>query len=264
MPPNERARRIVSRYTPRAGAYERLLAPELRRAARPLLERLEVRSARRVLDVGCGVGALLPDLRSASPSAVVVGVDRTEAMLRRAPSGFPLAVMDGGRLAVRDAALDAVVMAFMLFHLRDPAAALEEVRRVLRPGGRVGVITWGGDADYPARSVLSEELDAHRAPPVDADLANHELVDTPAKVAALLEGAGYGAVESWSEPLDARFDRERFVESSIHLGGASRRLEALAPRVRDACLRRVEERLASLGAQDFVDPSPVVYAAARA
>ena len=264
MPPNERARRIVSRYSPRAHVYERLLAPELRRAARPLLERLALSSARRVLDVGCGVGALLPDLRAGSPSAVVVGVDRTEAMLRRAPRGFPLSVMDGGRLAVRDAALDVVVMAFMLFHLLDPAAALEEARRVLRPGGRVGVVTWGGDADYPAQSVLAEELDAHGAPPVESDLAKHELVDTPAKVAALLDGAGYDAVESWSERLDARYDRERFVESSIHLGGSSRRLEALAPQARDACLRRVEERLASLGAEDFVDPSPIVYAAATA
>jgi demethylmenaquinone methyltransferase/2-methoxy-6-polyprenyl-1,4-benzoquinol methylase len=68
-------------------------------------------------------------------------------MLRRCRSatGIPAIRCDALSLPVRDAAVDAVVLAFVLFHLSDPAQAVAEAARVLTCGGRVATVTWARD-----------------------------------------------------------------------------------------------------------------------
>ncbi len=114
-------------------------------------------------------------------------------MLRRAAGGFPRVVADAAQLPFATASYDVVVLAFMLFHVPVPATALAEVRRVLTPGGQVGVTTWGKDADIPALGVWNAELDRHGAPEALPLIAQHDLMDTPAKLRGLLEGAGFSA-----------------------------------------------------------------------
>jgi ubiquinone/menaquinone biosynthesis C-methylase UbiE len=114
--------------------------------ARWLLEELPLAETRRVLDLGCGVGALLPHLDRVAPRARIVGLDRTEAMVALGPRDFPLLVGDAAELPFAAGSFDAVVMAFMLFHLPRPTAGLAEAWRVLRPGGSVGLLTWGQSA----------------------------------------------------------------------------------------------------------------------
>jgi ubiquinone/menaquinone biosynthesis C-methylase UbiE len=117
--------------------------------ARWLLEELPLAETRRVLDLGCGVGALLPHLDRVAPRALIVGLDRTEAMVALGPRDFPLLVGDAAELPFADGSFDAVVMAFMLFHLPRPTAGLAEAWRVLRPGGSVGLLTWGDRVREP-------------------------------------------------------------------------------------------------------------------
>ncbi|RKS68686.1 methyltransferase family protein [Actinomadura pelletieri DSM 43383] len=86
----------------------------------------------RVLDIGCGEGALrdaLPD----PPPFRLVGLDASAALLRAHPA--PRVRADAVRLPFRDGSFDAAVAVNMLYHLDDPRVALREARRVLAPGG---------------------------------------------------------------------------------------------------------------------------------
>jgi ubiquinone/menaquinone biosynthesis C-methylase UbiE len=126
------------RYTLWAPLYDRVVAPfdPLRRRA---IARLQLRPGERLLLVGAGTGADLPHV----PEELrVTATDLTPAMLARARArraGTSLAVMDGARLALRDAAFDAVALHLILAVMPDPVGCLREVARVTRPGGRVVV-----------------------------------------------------------------------------------------------------------------------------
>ena len=126
------------RYTWWAPLYDRVTAPfdPLRRRSIALLQ---LRPGERLLLVGAGTGADLPHIPD---HARVTATDLTPAMLTRARTrraGTSLAVMDGARLAVRDAAFDAVALHLILAVMPDPVGGLREVARVTRPGGRVVV-----------------------------------------------------------------------------------------------------------------------------
>lgn len=106
-----------------------------------------------VVDVGCSSGYLLEDLRRAHPGALAVGVDLVAAGLRRAHEVVPeapLLLADCTRLPFGDDSVDAAVSANVLEHVPDDAAALRELRRVLKPGGRVALVVPAGPALYDA------------------------------------------------------------------------------------------------------------------
>ncbi|MGH3563427.1 MAG: methyltransferase domain-containing protein [Mycobacterium sp.] len=98
------------------------------------------------LDVGCGPGPVTASLaRAVGPGGLALGVDISEPMLARAvraesspQTGFLRA--DAQRLPLRNETVDAVVSVAALQLVPDPTAALAEMRRVLRPGGRLAVM----------------------------------------------------------------------------------------------------------------------------
>ena len=116
---------------------------------RETLARVELREGERALDVGCGTGAHLRALDERAPAALLVGIDASSAMLERARAKLGprarLVEARAGELPFGAASFDLLVSSSVLHHLRAPAQALREWRRVLRPGGRLALTDWCDD-----------------------------------------------------------------------------------------------------------------------
>ncbi len=110
--------------------------------------------AKRILDVGCGSGRYLSRLREAFPRAEVVGVDLSPGMLEALPE--PTVLADVTDLPFKDGSADAVLAMHMLYHVPRLQAALDELERVLAPGGALFVSTLATD-DRPEYAALWRE-----------------------------------------------------------------------------------------------------------
>ena len=141
---------LARRYSQDAEAYRELWAPELLPLGMQLLDRMDVREVGRLLDLGAGVGALAGHERSAAPDARLVLADRAEGMLRLAPRETGRVVVDARALPFPDASFDAVIMAFMLFHVPEPTDGLAQAARVASTG-RAGSASARGGNRAPAR-----------------------------------------------------------------------------------------------------------------
>jgi len=101
----------------------------------------------RLLDCGCGLGSITVGLAEVVSPGDVVGIDVERQVLdmaqrssaERGLGNISFAVADVYHLPFPDASFDAAVAHTLLVHLREPRRALEEIRRVLKPGGVAGV-----------------------------------------------------------------------------------------------------------------------------
>jgi len=112
----------------------------------------------RILEVGVGTGISLPNY---SDRTRVVGVDLCEPMLRKAQERVAelglsnvegLAVMDAQRLAFPNGAFDVVVAQHVISTVPDPEASLDELARVLKPGGEIVLVSRVGAESGPRRA----------------------------------------------------------------------------------------------------------------
>lgn len=127
---------------------------------------LDVRSGERVLDLGAGTGT--SSLPFVAAGAQVVPCDFSVGMLRegkkRHPS-LPLTAGDATKLPFADGAFDAVTISFALRNVHDTDAALREMLRVTKPGGRVVICEFSSPTFKPFRTVYTEYL-MRALPPV--------------------------------------------------------------------------------------------------
>jgi SAM-dependent methyltransferase len=209
------------------------------------------------------VGTLLPHLRQEAPNARIVGVDASAGMIALAPAGFEVMLADVVDLPLATGAFDVAVLAFMLFHVADPVAGLREIRRVLTPGGTMGLTTWAAGPSFPADVVWDEELEAHGAP-TDSLPSSREVMDTPDKLGALVEAAGFRLVSLHIEPWRRPMTVDEVVALRTRLGMHGRRIAQLDASTRDACVGRVRQRLLKLDADALIDSDHVMYAIATA
>jgi ubiquinone/menaquinone biosynthesis C-methylase UbiE len=140
---------VLEEYERLAPVYDRKWAFYIEATTRETLSRLNLKPRTRILDVGCGTGALLSELARREPSAELVGIDPAPQMLAIARGRVPPAVslLEGWaeKLPCQDESFDLVVSCNMLHYVREPAAALREMARVLRPGGHLAITDWCDD-----------------------------------------------------------------------------------------------------------------------
>lgn len=142
-------RPVRRRYDRLAAVYDRRWAKYIEASVRETLRRVEVRDGERVLDVGCGTGALLEAIARRAPGARLAGIDLSPAMLavarRRLAGRAALTAGDATHLPLASGRFDLVLSSSALHYWPDPVAVLVEIARVLVPGGRVAITDWCDD-----------------------------------------------------------------------------------------------------------------------
>ena len=125
-----------------------------------LFELAEIGPGSRVLDIGCGTGAVARDVLNSTTGLRLTGVDIDLESLKfaqRRSSAMRLTAGDAIAPPFREASFDAAFFHFVLLWLADPAEALAEAVRVTRPGGHVIAIA---EPDHEARIDAPQRLEA--------------------------------------------------------------------------------------------------------
>jgi SAM-dependent methyltransferase len=168
----------------------------------------------RVLDIGCGCGDTTLQLAErVGPSGAVVGVDISRPMLevaRRRPTPEGAATptfreLDAQTADLGRGAFDAAFSRFGVMFFADPTAAFANLRRALKPGGRVAFLCWRSPLENPvltAASIAAAPL--LPAPPMlpDPTAPGPFAFADKDRVAGILKGAGFADVAI--EPHDAK------------------------------------------------------------
>jgi demethylmenaquinone methyltransferase/2-methoxy-6-polyprenyl-1,4-benzoquinol methylase len=139
--PPEGVRRMFDRIAPVYDAMNRLMTAGLDQRWRRATAAAVVRPGDRVLDACCGTGDLA--LADAEAGGVVTGVDFSERMLERArkkSEAIEWVAGDALALPFTDGSFEAVTVGFGVRNLDDLERGLAELRRVLKPGGRLGIL----------------------------------------------------------------------------------------------------------------------------
>ena len=167
-----------------------------------MLMALAPRPGDKLLDVACGSGAAtLAAAQAVGPAGRVVAIDTAEPLLERLDAklakfgvaNVDVHIMDDTHLDFRREYFHHVICSLAPHWLRDPATALGEWRRVLRPGGTLLVSSFAPGAFEPPLGMLRARLQAVGVAPAALALPWDDWQD-PADLAALLHDAGYEQV----------------------------------------------------------------------
>lgn len=168
----------------------------------------ELRPGMKLLDAGCGPGSISLGFAETVPDVQVVGVDFQESQVLQARSrchargiqNASFEVADAYALPFSEGTFDAVFANALLWHLKEPLRALAEMRRVLRPGGIIGVrdCDWGARICSPMSPLLEEWFEVT----IRVRLHNGGNPFLGRELRGLLQDAGFceprGSVSAWT------------------------------------------------------------------
>ncbi len=179
---------------------------------RRLVHLAGVRAGDRVLDLGCGRGAVLfAAAEAVGADGYTAGIDLAPEMVRATAAEIGARRLRNVAVRVGDAedpgfparSFEAVLAGLMMFITPDPAAALASARRVLVPGGRFGMSAFGPEDPAWQRPLLAALAAGGRpaaAGEWNRDRGGNGLLDTPERTAELLARAGFADVATVDEP----------------------------------------------------------------
>lgn len=226
-----------------------------------------------VLDIAAGDGdhSLAAAVR-VGPNGFVLATDIAEQLLEFARvaarharvKNFAVSIMDGENLGAENATFDAVTCRFGLAFFPDSDRALGEMYRVLKPGGRVSLVTYAATGS-PVYSLAHSIIQRRTGQPVpDSDQSGGDSVGMPGVLEKKLSARGFQEVETRSLLLPLRFSSA--AECARYLRDASPTLAAMlssiSTQARQEAWQEVEEALAAFeGPEGFESPDKVLVAA---
>ena len=207
--PGQASDRYASAYGRGAGAYARVLEPTLSPVARRILDLADVRSGERLLDVATGTGVVAREAskRGAAVSGIDIAAEMIDTARERSSRSIEFVCGDAGALPFADHAFDIVTCGFGLSHMPDPSAVLDEVRRVLRAGGRFVESSWGSEGENEAFTAILGALRAASGGDLHAfaGILDEDTWADPERGAALIASAGFD-VDVVIDRLTGRYD----------------------------------------------------------
>ncbi len=210
-----------------------------------------------------------------APGGTLISSDVVDEMVDQARaraaelgiSNVEFRTIDAEWIDLPAASLDGVIARWGYMLLADPATALGETRRVLRPGGRVALAAWAGPEENPWAAAPTAELVAMGAiDPPDLDEPNMFAWRDSQRIGELLEQAGFTdivveqvAIEFRYPSLDDWWDTQLDMSTSL-----ARNVGALSPAQRDDLRDRIDARLAQYVAGDGAVALPALTHVAAA
>ncbi len=262
------------RWADRQQAQDILLAPILDL----LVAHAGPEPGERVLDVGCGSGATtIAFARKVAPSGHVLGIDVSGPMLARArqnaPAELPIdfVLADATVYPFDPASVDLLVSRFGVMFFAEPAVSFANLRKALRPSGRLAFICWREPRENPFFMAPLQAVYKHvpKLPPQGPEDPGPFAFASEDRVHRILTEAGYKSVAM--QPHDLALDvaigqgLETAVQGALEIGPASRALQDHPAEVREAARNSIREALMPfVQGQSVALPASIWIVSARA
>ncbi len=205
--PNEAKTKAAQTYNAAADAFDLSANSFWDRLGRRTIDRIDLSSGARCLDVCCGSGAsAIPTAKRVAPNGSVLGVDLAEGLLelarakatRQRAKNIEFRAGDMLDLDLPDGHFDAVVCVFGIFFVPDMPGAVRELWRMVAPGGVLAITTWGSHFFEPANTAFWEAVAAVR-PELYKGFNPWDRIADPGSLRAMLEEGGIRDVQVVSE-----------------------------------------------------------------
>lgn len=223
-------RRAATTYNAAADSYDHPANTFWARFGRRTVQQLQLTGGERVLDVCCGSGAsALPAAELVGPEGSVTGVDLAENLLELARAkakqldlnNVQFQSGDMTNLPFATGSFDVVVCVFGIFFVPDMEAALRELKRVLRTGGKLAITTWGPRFFEPATAAFWNSVRNVR-PDLYKGFNPWDRISEVDDLRALLRAAGFSesevVAESGSQAVNSPEDWWAMVMGSGYRG----------------------------------------------
>jgi ubiquinone/menaquinone biosynthesis C-methylase UbiE len=243
-----------------------------------LIDRAGPKAGERIVDVGCGCGATTAALaQKGGPTGHAFGIDISAPMLARArqlaPADLPVdfVLADATVYPFDPASFDLLVSRFGVMFFAEPALSFANLRKALRPSGRLAFACWREPRENPFFMVPLQAAYKHvpKLPQLGPEDPGPFSFASEARVTRILNEAGFSkiAMEPRDLALDVAVGRglEAAVESALEIGPAARALAEQPPELVAAATISIREALAPfVSGQSVPLPASIWIVTARA